>query len=49
MYVIEDSSHEAPEQDEQAQDDLEQDDLARELRTIVALRTKGRCRDGTGR
>ena len=43
MYVIEDTSNEAPEQDE-----LAQDDLARELRTVVALRTKGRCRDGHG-
>ena len=40
MYVIEDTSsaNEAP----------EQDDLAKELRTVVALRTKGRCRDGHG-
>ena len=43
MYVIEDTSNEAPEQEE-----LTQDDLARELRTVVALRTKGRCRDGHG-
>ena len=43
MYVIEDTSNEAPEQEE-----LAQDDLARELRTVVALRTKGRCRDGHG-
>lgn len=48
MYVIEDTRNEAPEQEDLEQEELAQDDLARELRTVVALRTKGRCRDGHG-
>ena len=42
MYVIEDTAREIH------QDEPEVRDLASELRTVLTLRAKGRCRDGHG-